>query len=173
MLRKYDILWVLACPAYLLIATIRHEGSHAIAGIMQGASVTQFVILPSFHEEMGFSWGYVCFSGPTTWWMSAAPYLCDLFTFGVFFAVAMRLSSWPRWLWLNIVIVGLVSPLADTFYNYVGRLRDPSNDFAWLLQDFPGFPVHCSFIVVNAAYILGLYAVFMYSKMARRSQEGT
>jgi hypothetical protein len=33
-LKKTDLLWLLAYPIYQIIGTIRHEGSHALAGLL-------------------------------------------------------------------------------------------------------------------------------------------
>jgi hypothetical protein len=40
MLQKRDMLWILAYPIYQIIGTIRHEGSHALVALLEGARVT-------------------------------------------------------------------------------------------------------------------------------------
>jgi hypothetical protein len=47
MIRKIDFLWLLAAPVYLLATTLRHEGSYALAALLEGCEVIDFVILPS------------------------------------------------------------------------------------------------------------------------------
>ena len=47
-MKKKDFLWLLLYPVYQTIGTFRHEGSHALAAMAEGAEVTQFVFWPSF-----------------------------------------------------------------------------------------------------------------------------
>ena len=63
MFKLVDLLWIAAAPLYLLIGTARHEGSHALVALMEGAKVAKFVFWPT---ERG--WGYVLFPpGSVTW----------------------------------------------------------------------------------------------------------
>jgi hypothetical protein len=45
--QKSDMLWLLAYPLYQVIGTVRHEGSHALVALVEGAKIEQFVVLPS------------------------------------------------------------------------------------------------------------------------------
>jgi hypothetical protein len=48
--------------------------------------------------------------GNTTWLSTAAPYFVDLLTAVLFFWICMRFRFQRRWLWINTIIIGLISP---------------------------------------------------------------
>ena len=157
--RKTDFLWLLAYPLYQIIGTIRHEGSHALAAWLEGGTVTRFVFWPTVDQQRVFRWGYVQFGGPTSWLTLAAPYFADLLTFGLFFWLCVRFRFSRRWLWLNFVIIGLISPLANTVFNALGSGR-PTNDIARLLHSLPPFAVYAYLVLTIALYCAGLWVVF-------------
>ena len=165
MLRKRDLLWILAYPIYQIIGTFRHEGSHALVALLQGARVTEFVFWPSL-TKYGFYWGYVRITGSTDWVFFAAPYLVDLITFTIFFCVCMWLLIRRKWIWLNLVIIGLISPFANSLYNYWGNAGS-SNDIGKLLEILPTSAVHVYFLLTLPIYILGIFMVFRSSRTAR------
>jgi len=164
-MKKSDLLWLLAYPVYQLLGTLRHEASHAVVAQLEGARVTQFVFWP-----MQGYWGYVRLEGPVTAATFGAPYVCDLLTFGVFFAVCMAGRFKRRWVWLNTVVVGMISPLVNSCYNYWGGLRGP-NDVGKLLAWLPPMVVHGYFWLTLGMYLVGLVLVFTRSRMARVEQE--
>ena len=155
--RRRDLLWVLAYPLYQLIGTFRHEASHAVAAVLQGARMEEFVFWPTSLES-GFRWGYVSYSGSTNWVTTAAPYPCELATFLVFFAICTRFRFRRHWVWVNLVVIGLVSPLVNTAYNYANGLRG-SGDVARLLQELPAGLVHGYFAATMVIYVVGLFLV--------------
>jgi len=173
MLRKIDFLWLLAAPVYLLTITLRHEASHALEAMLAGCGVTDFVLLPSFHA--GFTFGYIGVEGDPGWPIHAAPFLCDLLTFGVALAVCLRVERMPRWVWLNLVVIGIVGPLVNSVYGYQGGFWRSGTDVARLLAVLPDLWVHLYFAVTLAGYLLGLLAVLKYSRRAatyRMSRNG-
>ena len=106
---KRDLIWLLGIPVFLILGTIRHEGAHALVAWMQGAAVAEFVFLPGFWEGQ-FYFGYVLLEGGNpTWLTTAAPYLFDLLTFAIFFVVCGFVRFKRHWLWLVLVILGLIS----------------------------------------------------------------
>jgi len=153
-LHRKDLLWILAYPLYQLIGSFRHEASHALVAVFQGARVQEFVFWPSFTGS-AFRWGYVNWSGSTNWVTTAAPYLCDLVTFALFFVICARWPLRRHWVWVNLVATGLVSPLANSAYNYLNGLRG-RGDVAQLLYELPGAAVQTFFAVTLALYALGL-----------------
>ncbi len=165
MVRKRDLLWIIAYPIYQIIGTIRHEGSHAFVALLEGASVTEFVFWPSF-TKYGFYWGYVRITGSTDWVFLAAPYLADLLTGAVFFCVCMWVLIRTKCVWLNLVIVGLISPFANSLYNYWGSAGS-NNDVGKLLGMLPSYVVHAYFLLTLPLYILGIFFVFRHSRTAR------
>jgi hypothetical protein len=154
-LHKRDLLWLLAYPLYQLIGTFRHEASHALAAVLQGATLERFVFWPTWSES-SFRWGYVSWSGSTNWVTTAAPYLCDLATFVVIYLVCTRLRFRRHWVWVNLVAIGQISPLINSAYNYLNGLRG-SGDVGWLLGTLPGPVVHTWFAVTLAVYVVGLF----------------
>lgn len=156
-----DLLWILAYPVYQILGTLRHEASHAIAAILEGAKVTEFVFWPT----EGY-WGYVVWEGQITALTNGAPYLCDLLTFGLAFWVCMMVDFKRRWVWLNIAILGILSPLINSFHNYRIGLRKP-NDVGILLDKLSPTLVHSYFWVTMALYLIGLILVFRWSRTAK------
>lgn len=168
MIKKWDFLWLLAYPIYQIIGTFRHEGSHALVGLMQGAEIKKFVFWPSITEH-GFYWGYIRYQGQTDWLFDAAPYLFDLLTFILFFCICMWILIPPRWVWVNLTIIGLVSPFVNSLYNYYGR-GNPRNDVYKLLVEIPDLFVHAYFVATLFLYILGMVLVFRYSRTSRQTK---
>jgi hypothetical protein len=154
-LRRRDLLWILAYPLYQLIGTFRHEASHALAAVFQGSTLERFVFWPTWSDST-FRWGYTSWSGPTNWMAIAAPYLCDLATFVVFYLVCTRLRFKRHWVWVNLVAIGMISPLVNSAFNYVNGLRG-RGDVGWLLGTLPGPVVHTYFAVTLAFYVAGLF----------------
>jgi hypothetical protein len=165
MLKKTDLLWLLAYPLYQIIGTLRHEGSHALAAVLNGATIRQFVVLPSIVNGR-LLWGYVDYTGDGTWLITAAPYLIDLLTFAVCFAWLMRVHFSRHAVWLNVVIVGLISPLINSAYNYNGRVS-PGNDVAQLLRVLPADWIQAYFAITLLMYLVGLILIFRFSANAR------
>ena len=162
MLRKTDFVWIIAFPIYQIIGTLRHEGGHAIAALLSGVSVTEFVFWPSI-TKYGFYWGYVRVAGPTGWAFLAAPYFIDLLTFALFFSICTWALIQRKWIWLNLVIIGLISPFVNSFYNYWGRTGS-NNDVGKLLEEMPGKIVHGYFLLTLLVYVLGIFLVFRFSR---------
>jgi hypothetical protein len=160
-----DLLWLFAYPVYQVIGTFRHEGSHAIMAILQGAEIEEFVFLPVFNEGKRVAWGFVRWSGSTNWLTTVAPYFCDLITFGIFFWICFRVSFSRRWIWLNLIIIGMLSPLINSAYNYSGVFYG-TNDVGRLAKILPAHIVHVYFIFTLILYVVGLVWVFRFSRTA-------
>lgn len=164
MFRIRDLAWLLAYPIYQIIGTFRHEASHALTAMLQGATITEFVFWPSVTKS-GFYWGYVRFTGTTDWLCDAAPYLCDLLTFALFFFIVMWMLFRKKWIWLNLIIIGLVSPLVNSAYNYWGS-GSSRNDVGKLLDALPNTAVHWYFVTSLLVYTVGIILVLKYSRTA-------
>jgi len=162
-MKRKDLLWVLAYPVYQIIGTIRHEGSHALAAMAEGAKVTKFVFWPNF-DLGGFQWGYAGWDGSTTWFTTAAPYFCDLITFFVALLIILEVKPRRRWLWFNVLIIGMVSSLANSAYNYFGGLHGSFNDVGVLLWHLNPIAVHLYFAVTLAFYAWGVYHCYFRRK---------
>ena len=156
-LARRDLVWLLATPLYILIGTLRHELSHAIVALLLGAQIEKFVFWPTW-SDTGFRWGYVVWYGRVALIVTAAPYLCDLATFLLFFVICTRIRFRRHCVWVNLVIIGLISPLVNTAYNYVRGLMG-SADVARLFGELPDPAVHAYFAVTLCLYFIGLFLV--------------
>jgi len=162
MLRKRDLLWILLFPLYLVIGTFRHELSHAVVAHLQGAEILELTFWPSTYNGK-FYFGYVVWQGDTNWLTMAAPYFCDILTYGLFFPLVFLRQFKRHWLWLNLVIIGLISPLVNSLHNYLF-----GSDVRRLYEDLPALPVHGCFLLGLGLGLLGLVLVFTISKQAQR-----
>ena len=162
-MKRKDLLWFLAYPVYQTIGTLRHEGSHALAAMAEGAEVTKLVFWPSFHNGR-FYWGYVSWSGPTTWFTTAAPYFSDLITFFIAALIILVARPGRRWLWLNILIIGMLSSLVNSANNYIRGLIGGTNDIGKLLQVLDPVAVHLYFALTMLLYAWGLYYFYFRRK---------
>lgn len=161
-LRWADLWLLLAFPLYQTFGTIRHEGSHALAAKIMGADITEFVPYPQT-DTGRFTWGYSNWDPHTVdgWFTDSAPYLCDVLWFAGFFYLLTRIK-WTRyhWLWINLVIVGLISPGVNSFANWMaGIFGSDQSDVAKWLNESPGVLVHGFFLITVAAYALGTLMV--------------
>ena len=162
-MKKKDFLWLLLLPVYLAIIAIRHEGSHALAAMAEGADITEFVFWPSF--DLGyFTWGYTGWDGSTTWFAIAAPYFCDLLIFFAAILIILQVKPRRRWLWLNILAIGVASPFANSAFNYFGGLAKGQNDVGVLLSDLNPIAVHLYFVLTLLFYVWGLYHCYFRKK---------
>jgi Peptidase M50B-like len=157
-LRWADLWLLLAFPLYQTFGTIRHEGSHALAAKIKGADITEFVPYPQW-DTGRFTWGYSNRDPRRVdgFFTDFAPYLCDLLWFAGFFLLLTRIR-WTRyhWLWINLVIVGLISPGANSFANWIaGVFLSDDADVERLLDEGPDVLIHGHFLITVAAYALG------------------
>lgn len=165
---RTDAWWLLALPLYQFIGTARHEWSHALAAILQGARIVEMELLPSIHPVHGFLWGYVRYEGGRPDWIAtAAPYFGDLLVIALFAFLCIRLPTMPRWLWLNGFILGIASPLADVAYNYQKVFTRPYGDVNRLMQVFPPPWVHAVFLGMVALFFGCAWAALHAFKQAR------
>lgn len=162
-MRKRDLLWSLLSPVYLTLGTLRHEGSHALAAMAEGAEITKFVFWPTSVDGR-FYWGYYSYWGYTTWFATAAPYFSDLITFFAAVLIVLIVKPRHRWLWLNMLIIGMLSPLVNSANNYFGGLRSGRNDIGELLQVLDPIAVHLYFALTMLLYAWGLYYFYFRKK---------
>ncbi|HTK04773.1 MAG TPA: hypothetical protein VL500_04260 [Candidatus Eisenbacteria bacterium] len=152
-IRLRDAAWLFAFPAYQIIGTLRHEGSHALAVLLEGGKVERFVFWPTFDRD--FYWGYVQWSGHADWLVSAAPYLADLLTFAVFYVICTKIRIRRHGPWVNLFVIGLLSPFINSAYRYASSFfRD--GDLTRVYAAVPAPCVHAYFIVTLALYVAGM-----------------
>jgi hypothetical protein len=162
--RWVDLLWLLGYPVYQVIGTLRHESAHALAAIALGGRITDFVILPG-----GGFFGYVRYAGAESPFITAAPYLADLLTFLLAFPICMAFPFRRRWLWINVVILGVISPLVNSAFNY-SRWSGCYDDVEKLLDVMPDVLIHGYFLATVSLYVLGGAALFTRARIHGRPQ---
>lgn len=168
-LGKADLWWLLGYPIYQTLGTIRHEGSHALAAMLQGAHIIKFQAFPSILRGGRFFWGYVIYDGGhTTWFTIAAPYLCDLLTLPLFSWLALRYRRMPHWLWVNVFVLGVLSPFANLLYNYQNALIRHRGDVFELLARLPHWAVHASFLAAIALLGAGTWGTIRSESITGR-----
>jgi Peptidase M50B-like len=152
-LRRWDAAWLLAYPLYQVLSTARHEGSHALAALAEGARIDRVVVVPSIVDGR-FLWGYTAFSGGRlNWVVWAAPYFGDLSTVALFLPLCLwAVRRTPHAVWLNLVVIGLVAPLVNSSYQYVLAFFRPTSDVAYVLTQVPPALVHAWFVVTIPLY---------------------
>ena len=162
-MKRKDLLWILAYPVYQIIGTIRHEGSHALAAMAEGVDVRKFVFWPNV--DLGrFTWGYVSWDGYRTWFATAAPYFCDLVTFFIALLIILEAKPKRRWLWINVLIIGMLSPFINSLNAYVGGSTGSLGDVGRLLNSLDPIAVHLYFALTLAFYAWGLYHCYFRKK---------
>ena len=161
MIRKRDWFWLLFLPLYLIIGTFRHEFSHALVAQLQGAEIVKFTFWPSIHNDGTFYFGYVMLRGETSWLVDAAPYLLDIITYAIFYPLVFFLPFRKHWIWLNLVIIGVISPIINSLYNYL-----LGSDVEKMLAALPDLLVHGLFILGLGASLLGLVFLFTRSRQS-------
>ena len=156
-LRPSDALWLLLAPAYLILGTARHEASHAVAAVMQGARLEGIVVLPSMRDG-NLYWGYTSYTGNVNWLVFAAPYLVDLLTVAVLLPLCRLARGWSRPVWLNLVVLGPLSPLVNSTYQYALSFARPFSDVALVRAAVPDTFVHAWFALTIPLYAWALFA---------------
>jgi hypothetical protein len=166
-MKKRDLFWLFALPLYLVIGTIRHESGHAFMAMAQGAEILEFNFIPAFRGSQ-FYFGYVRWTGGSTNWMSiAAPYFLDLLTFTIFFVICYFGRFRHHWRWLNLMILGLVSPLVNSGYQYFKVGLSMSSDIGRLLEMLPAIWVHFYMIFTILLYLVGIAVLVIHSANIR------
>lgn len=152
---KY-IIWILAYPLYQIIGTIRHESAHALWAYYEGATITDFRVLPSIIQGRWY-WGYVRWIGQVSWLGTVAPYILDLLTVICGVIILYYIRQQKTWLWINILIIFIISPFANSIYNYGNALLLHKGDVEKLFTILPNYTVHLYFIITLTAYVTALW----------------
>lgn len=153
-LQPRDYAWALAAPLYLLIGTVRHEGSHALVGWLMGFPIVDFAFWPT-----RYGWGHVRFGTDVSWPVLAAPYVVDVLFMALGSWWALRIRDLRSGLWINVVIIGILSPAVNSAYNYFHAFHG-GGDVAGLFQVFPWYAVHGWFLIVGVASLFSIVYVF-------------
>jgi hypothetical protein len=106
---------VLLVPA-AAVYTLAHEASHALAVLLQGGDVTEFVWLPS-----GQKWGHVRYVFPqdvpySAFLISVAPYIMSVLLCATACAIGFVRRSLKPWVASTVFIWLFLVPLGDLAY---------------------------------------------------------
>lgn len=124
-------------PLYQILGTIRHELSHALAGIIQGIGVREIHVLPS-HIDGKWYWGFVRYgvSDLPRWWVYLMPYFVNiLHIIAGLWLVPYVAKFGIIHAWYAAIVLTLFSPVLDVVYNGVKFLLYDSGDFAAALRE--------------------------------------
>lgn len=145
---------IVIAVAVVIWTTSRHEGSHALAASLEGATIEEVRLLPGIHPELGFYFGYVKHSGDTSWLTDAAPFLSDAaLILATIVLLTLPMSGRARFL---VVLFGLLSPLIDLAYNYQGGFWRAGTDVNDLFAVLPDWIVHAFFVVAMAVAVMSM-----------------
>jgi hypothetical protein len=155
--RGRDWLWTIGLPIYILIGTARHELAHAFAATLEGARVQGIHLIPSLTPHHGVLWGYVNWTGTTTWLSLAAPYFCDLLTFLLGAWIFCSRITMPRWIRVQVFVIGVLSPAINSLFNYAAALYNPTADVARVVTTVPFGWVVAWVVVSLAVYWVSIF----------------
>jgi len=156
--RRSDFLWLLFLPGYMMVDTLRHELSHALAAWLMGARVLSINIFPG-HQLGYFSFGYVILGENAGWLVIAAPYFCDLILFLTVFALIKFKRFERRWVYINLIMTGLLSPLYNSFSGFINSATI-YNDVARLMTIFSELTVTYVFLFTIFFYLIALRKLY-------------
>jgi hypothetical protein len=91
----------------------------------------------------------------------AAPYIIDFLFFALFGILCAAIPRMPRWAWVNCFIIGVLSPLIDTAYNYRGLFTGKHNDAVYLARVHGAVVTHVLFATAVVCYIIGVTVIVM------------
>jgi len=140
----------LLLPPMLIVFTILHEAAHALAVLLQGGRVTEFVWLPSRGE-----WGHIRYTFPNgvSWdhrLIALAPYLLALAAIALALLLCLRRRPWPHTIASMIFAWLYLAPLAE-LANVAGPwLLGKPNDLAAVI---PHPRAAHTAILVTAAFV--------------------
>ena len=158
-MKRSDAIWLLMLPVYMALDTLRHEASHALAGWLFGGNVLEIHFLPN--RNLGhFSFGYTVLTVELNWLILGAPFIVDMIVFAMAFWLCLHYQQMPRWLWVNVVILGMFLPALDTYQAWWGS-QERMNDAAHLLKMTSPWLVHGCFLLALRLYAIGILIVWM------------
>lgn len=167
-LTKKDFHWLYAFPIYILINSLRHELANLLAVWLTGGRLLRFSLLPTFSPTGWLRFSTLDWLGGKEWLILAAPYFSDLITFVVFFLILQKVAIKRRWLFINLLILGLASPFFNSAYDYFSAVF-VDTDVNWLITYMPYvelvhlyFVLTLCFYVLASQYILGNSATAQY-----------
>jgi hypothetical protein len=148
----------LLLPLAVVGFTALHESAHALAAIIQGGRIVDFVVWPGDGE-----WGHVQYSflpgvGYSSLAISLAPYMMWAGMMVVVALTALRSRPWPFWLASALFVWGYAGAFGDILYAWIGWLAGAPNDFARAIGP-AGLEVALAVAVVSLSVVYVGYRV--------------
>lgn len=92
------------------------------------------------------------------------PYFCDLITFFVALLIILEAKPKRRWLWINMLIIGMLSPFVNSLNAYVVGSTRNVGDVAGLLLALNPVAIHLYFALTLVFYAWGLDHCYLRKK---------
>lgn len=170
-LKKTSLVWFLGIPVYILINSLRHELSNALMVWLTNGELLHFSFLPVFSASGWLEYGSIRWAGGVEWLILAAPYIGDFLFFSgaAYFCYEKRFEN--QWLLTNLIIIGLISPIFNTGYEYFSSIF-MQTDVTRLIELMPFDEiVHIAFVMVLGFYVLCFNAVLHSSATVKYLQD--
>lgn len=125
-------------PVYQTVGTLKHEGAHALAAMVDGRGIDRFVFWPQ--RDLGFfTWGYVLYRFdilPLPRYVHLMPYYVDaaLFIVGLALLTEVDWYAVPVFWCVTTCIIFIALPVVDLFYNLGKWAIYGTGDFAQAYQ---------------------------------------
>lgn len=170
-LKKTNLSWLLGLPVYILINSLRHEISNAFMVWLTNGKLLHFSFLPGFSTSGWLEYGSIRWVGGVEWLILAAPYIGDLLFFSLIAYFCHEKQFKNQWLLTNLIIIGLLSPIFNTGYEYFSSIFKQT-DVTHLIELMPlDELVHIAFVMVLGFYVLVFNAVLHSSATVKYLQD--
>ena len=116
-------------------------------------------LLPTLTSNRGVLWGYVNWTGTTTWISLAAPYFCDIVTFLLGCWIFRSRITMPHWIRVQVFAIGVVSPAVNSLYNYQALWHNPSADVPRVMTMIPPVWVGAWIVLSLVMCCIGIVAL--------------
>ncbi len=156
---------LLAVPGAVAV-TCLHESAHALAVLLQGGAVTEFVVLPS----RGL-WGHISYKFPdgaphSEFFISLAPYILWLLLVMIASLLSFRQQVVGHWRASLLFIWLFVVPLADIANTALPYLLGKDNDF---YSAFGQPSIYAGFIVAMFGILAVTGGYYVQGRLYRKN----
>lgn len=169
--KKSDASWLLGAPFYILINSLRHQVAIILLVWMTGGKILSMSFLPTFGNGGWLRFNTVTWQGGIDWLILSAPYFADFIIFSCFAAICYYLRIKQRWVLVNLIIIGLLSPIFYSGYGYFSSVF-VQTDINRIIELMPFEElVHLYFVATLGGYVLILNAVLNDSVTAKEYRD--
>ncbi|MBN2047984.1 MAG: hypothetical protein JW750_09090 [Anaerolineaceae bacterium] len=171
MLRRKDLIWLYGLPVYLWLNSMRRGLALSLAVWIKGGAVEKFRLIPAVQFQGWFQFEQIAWRGEPSLLIVAAPYLFDLLTFIIFYGMFTRFVFRRRWVFINLFIFGMISPIIHSMYHYLlGGVWE--NDVSRIMNVYMQEPLaHVLFVLMIGFFALAIQQVTQSSPTAKYYRE--